>query len=67
MQWARCAKSRTAYQEQIMQQRQKAVPPPSKPRQPVQAKGTKTTPIAVDEKALRQIAGGLMSGPNGGW
>jgi hypothetical protein len=51
-----------------MQQHQKAVPTPSQNRQPEKAdKTVKTAPIVLDEKALRQIAGGLTQSPNSGW
>ena len=50
-----------------MQQRQKAAPTPSKPQAKVNAKPAKAAPVVLDEKALRQIAGGVTHGPNGGW
>ena len=51
-----------------MQQRPKATPVPSRPSPQAKAKPAPTKPIALDEKALRQIAGGVnLSGPNGTW
>ncbi len=51
-----------------MQQRQKAVPTPSRNHPPEKAKTVKTAPVVVlDEKALRQVAGGVTCGPKGGW
>lgn len=58
---------RTPYQEQTMQKHQKAVPIPGKTRQPAKSKTVRTAPVVLDEKALRQVAGGLPLGPNGGW
>ena len=51
-----------------MQQRQKETPSQSKIQTPVKAKSVQTAPILLDEKALRQIAGGVTpAGPNGNW
>ncbi|HEX7438678.1 MAG TPA: hypothetical protein VF319_01150 [Caldimonas sp.] len=50
-----------------MQQHQKAVPTPSQNRLPETAKTAKTAPVVLDEKALRQVAGGITESPKGGW
>ncbi|MGH8795611.1 MAG: hypothetical protein ACREXI_01030 [Caldimonas sp.] len=53
-----------------MQQRQKAVPTPSKSESSAQSKSKKAAPVVLDERALRHIAGGMSGtarGPNGGW
>lgn len=50
-----------------MQQHQNAVPTPSQNRQPEKAETVKTVPVVLDEKALRQIAGGLTQAPNTNW
>ena len=55
-------------QEFTMQQRPKATPVPSGPSPKAKAQSVPTKPIALDEKTLRQIAGGVSpSGPNGTW
>ena len=50
-----------------MQKHQKAIPTPSKTSQPAKSKTVRTAPVVLDEKALRQVAGGVLQGPNGGW
>ena len=49
-----------------MQQRQKAPPTPCKTQAPAQSQPAKSTPVVIDERALRQIAGGVQA-PNGSW
>jgi hypothetical protein len=50
-----------------MQQRHKAVPTPGKTFPSGNSKTAKTSPVVLDEKALRQVAGGMAAGPKGGW
>jgi hypothetical protein len=52
-----------------MQQRPKAAPTPSKTTNLATAKAARPAPIVLDEKALRQIAGGMLesNSPKGGW
>jgi hypothetical protein len=52
-----------------MQQRKSTSRPTDKAASPVPAAPSKPAPVVLDEKALRQVAGGMnvpMS-PNGGW
>ncbi len=50
-----------------MQQPQKSKSVPQKNLPASKAQPSKAGPVAVDEKALRQIAGGILQIPNGGW
>jgi hypothetical protein len=49
-----------------MQQRAKAAPTSAKPPAKPGPETPKRGPIALDQKTLKQIAGG-MRGPNGNW
>ena len=50
-----------------MQQRQKAVPTLPKTPAPTTFKSIKRAPLLLDEKAMRQIAGGVTDSPHGSW
>jgi hypothetical protein len=53
-------------QEQTMQQRQNQVLTPVKSEKPNTPKTAKTSPVALDEKSLREVVGG-RGAPNGSW
>ncbi len=50
-----------------MQQSQKSKSVPQKNLPAAKAQPAKPGPVSIDEKALRQIAGGILQIPNGGW
>jgi len=51
-----------------MQQRPKTTPTLIRPHSKAKASPVPTKPIALDEKTLRQVVGGVTpAGPNGSW
>jgi hypothetical protein len=51
-----------------MQQRTDSKPVPTKAQQsPTKSRPQPAGPTTIDEKALRQVAGGILRIPNGGW
>ena len=58
---------RNDHQEQTMQNIRKPKATPVKPMAFQKAQPAKPGPVRIDEKALRQVAGGVTHIPNGGW
>jgi hypothetical protein len=58
---------RRNHQEQTMQNTQKPKAAPVKPLAFRKAEPAKPGPVRIDEKSLRQVAGGMAQIPNGGW
>jgi len=54
-------------QEQSMQYSKKPKAAPVKSLFVPKAQPAKPGPVRMDEKALRQVAGGMLQIPNGGW
>lgn len=50
-----------------MQNTQKSKAAPVRPMTFPKAQPAKPGPVRIDEKSLRQVAGGMAQIPNGGW